>query len=135
MPKRLLAAIEAGAEKTTQEWADEFHVTVPRIRHVCVLLRKYGFLIYPIGTKKGFGYKQGILKLLKSKMEFYSETMGRHYKDFLNPALVSATRQIEEGLMNYPQLAPVYKDFARELLVQATLIEGEFKNGNHKRLA
>lgn len=127
---KLLLAIQSGGEKTSEGWADHFHTSEINIRRACGNLRKKGYLIYPIGGKAGFNSNQGILKLLKEKMAFYSETMDRQYKNYLNPQLVSAARQIEEGLANYPKLAPMYKDFARELLVRATLIENEFKSRN-----
>ncbi len=104
LAKRLLDGVTAGAEKTVDEWAEEFGVSQKTIRAVLSYLRKKKYLLYPIGTIAGFKPKQGLIVNILEKKADILETMERHDAHYLAPQLESIVRIIEQAVTKYPQL-------------------------------
>jgi len=117
LAKRLSDAIEAGADMTVDEFADQFHVLPFKIRRTLSYLRKNGYLYYPVDTKTGKESVQGkVTKIMKSK-DFIMQTMVRHDKHYLRPQLVSAFRIIEQAVVAFPALRPHLQEYVTNLLV------------------
>lgn len=123
IPFKLMQQVEAGAEKTVSEWAEEFNVTPQRIRNALTELRKRGNLFYPIGTQTGSIVAQGIITKVVDKEENLLSTMEKQRTNYIDPQLISFARFVEQGLQKHPQLAPVFKTFLKNTLVQVTIAE------------
>lgn len=128
---RLIVGVSAGAEKTTDEWAEELHTTPGRIRDVLKHLRKKNYLYYPIGTVVGFKPQQGIIVDIRNAKEDVAETMERHNLTYLAPQLESIVRIIEQTVHKFPQLRPLAQSLMNESL--AKLKQGEL-NSHDARL-
>lgn len=100
---KIVTGIEAGAELSIAEWAEELHTQIPAIRDSLRILRKKGYLFYPLKSlaKKG---EQGKVVSILRKNSYILELTERHNKTYLDPQLESAFRIMEMAIPKFPQM-------------------------------
>lgn len=123
--------IEAGAEKTTKEWADELQVKPYVISQSLTWLRKKGYLFYPMDSKSGAtGHGGKILDILKDQ-EHIRKTINRQDLVYLAPQLEAIARIVESSMARFPHLAPLFQNFLLDKATRISVIKNNL-NGNNK---
>lgn len=102
LAKRIVEGMEAGAELTKNQWAEELRTTPQKVSSSLSYLRKRGYLFYPLRPENR-GEQGKIVSILK-KTRYIQEITERHDKQYLMPHLESAFRIIELSLPKYPEL-------------------------------
>lgn len=91
----LYNGIEAGDRFTIREWADRLKTSEASIRSMLSDLRhKRGYEVYPVG---GSSVQQGVLVNILNDESNFIETANRYHDRYLNPALSSSFRMIENA--------------------------------------
>ncbi len=131
LPLKLKEGIDAGAEKTCNEWADEFGVRESDIRRALTSLRqRHGFHQYhPVRTKRGLGGEQGILVDINTKKEFIVETLGHSKTMYLDPQLIAFSSWLENGYRKYPELRQNFKAYLSDEMAKLTILDEQIKIG------
>ncbi len=129
--EKLKEGIQAGAEKTRAEWAEELHTTSMKISQSLTKLRKNGFLFYPVGSKTGVKGEGGKIKDILKDQENIRQTVNRHDLVYLAPQLESISRIIEKSVEKYPKLAPIFQGFLLDKATRLSVIKDNI-NGNRK---
>jgi hypothetical protein len=117
---QLVLAIEAGAEKTVSEWAKHLDVSHGSIRNNLRNLRRKGYLYYSSGASHGgFGdsVEGKVINVIKNKRSILN-TIERHDKHSLAPALESAFRIFEEAVKKYPEMYDIMETRLSSILVK-----------------
>lgn len=129
LPLQLKTGIDAGAEKTVHEWAEEFGVEDGDIRRALTTLRqKHSFHQYhPIGTKRGLHGQQGTIVDINTKKEYITETMGQQKTIFLDPQIVAFSSWLETGYQKYPELRQAFKAYLSDEIAKLIVLDEELK--------
>lgn len=134
---KLKEGIDAGAELTVSEWAEELGVSQKHIRVALTTLRQnHGFHQYhPIGTTHGKNGKQGVILDINTKKEYITETMGKSKTNFVDPQLIAFADWMEKGYVKYPELRQTFKAYLSEEISKLTILDENLKDRNFvKRL-
>lgn len=118
--QKLKDGIEAGAEKTRKEWAEELNVPVTKISKSLTCLHKHGYLYYPTGVG------QPVRDILKDQ-EHIRTVVNRQDITFLAPHIEAISRIVEQAASKFPHLVPIFQKF---LLDKATSLTITQKNLN-----
>ena len=129
LPLKLKEGIDAGAEKTVSEWAEEFGVEQGDIRRALTTLRqRHGFHQYhPVGTKRGLKGEQGVIVDINTKKEYITETMGNSKTMYLDPQLISFSSWLEVGYRKYPELRQAFKAYLSDEIAKLTILDESLK--------
>ncbi len=136
LPGKLKEGLDAGAEYTVREWAEELGTKENNIRVALTHLRqRHGFHQYhPIGTKRGVNPEQGFIVDINKKKEYITETMGNQKTMYLDPQIVAFSNWIENGFRKYPELRQGFKAYLADEISKLTIIEEQVKSGELLKL-
>jgi len=103
---RIQAAIEADANLSVSELAEEFHTTERKVWGLLVHLNRKQSKYYSVGGK--FGVAGKIVNIYK-KQGHIRETVNRQDKNILAPGIERLARQIEHAMERYPHMADEFQ--------------------------
>jgi len=132
LPGKLKAGIDAGAQLTVSEWAEELGTNENYIRRALTMLRQcHGFHQYhPIGTKKGHNPHQGVIVDIRTKKEYLLETAENQKTIFMKPQYKAFSSWLHSAYQKYPELRHHFKALLSEEMAILTIMDEELKNGN-----
>lgn len=121
---KLKEGIEAGAEKTRKEWAEELNVPVTRISQALTWLHKHGYLFYPTGVG------EPVRDILKDE-DHIRTVVNRQDINFLAPHIEAISRIVEQAASKFPHLVPIFQKFLLDKATSLTITQKHL-NGNRK---
>ncbi len=130
LPLKLKEGIDAGAELTVKEWAEELGVKETHIRTSLTRLRQFhGYHQYhPTGTKKGMNGGQGVIIDINTKKEYITETMDKQKNVYLNPQIKAFSSWLETGYRKYPELRQAFKAYLSDEISKLTILDEQLKS-------
>ncbi len=132
LPLKLKTAIDAGAELTVHEWAEELNVKDSDIRRALNSLRqRHNFHQYhPTGTKRGKNGHQGTIVDINTKKEYLVETSENQKTIYMKPQYKAFSHWLHSGYQKFPELRKHFKAMLSEEMAFLTIMDEELKNGN-----
>ncbi len=129
LPLALKTGIDAGAEYTAKEWAEELNVQERDIRRALTSLRQHhGYHQYhPTGTKRGLNGHQGTIIDITTKKEYITETMGNQKTIYMDPQIQAFSSWLETGFQKYPELRQAFKAYLSDEIAKLALMEQQLK--------
>ena len=129
---RVQAAIEAEANLSVDELAEEFHTNVPIIRTILLNLNKKQSKYYSVGYVAGpKGHSGKIVNILK-KRNHLREVVNRQDRNILAPRLEHVARQIEQAVERFPHMADEFQALLLDKAARIAAIKDSL-NANRRR--
>ena len=106
---RIQAAIDAEANLSVEELAEEFHVTQTHVRSTLRFLNRKQSKYYSVGHTTGKNGHQGKIVNIYKKQNHLREVVNRQDRNILAPRLEHVARQIEQAVERFPHMADEFQ--------------------------
>ena len=106
---RIQAVIEAEANLSVGELADQFHITEANVRAILLHLNHKQSKYYSVGATTGKNGHQGKIVNIYKKQNHLREVVNRQDRTILAPRLEHISRQIEQAVERYPHMADEFQ--------------------------
>lgn len=109
---RIQAVIEADANLSVRELAEEFNTTEEKVRACLRSMNRRTSKYYSVGYKTGGkknGAHQGKIVNIYKKQNHLREVVNRQDKNILAPRLEHISRQIEQAVERFPHMADEFQ--------------------------
>jgi hypothetical protein len=125
---RIQEAIEADANLSVSELAEEFHTTERKVRRLLVNLNRKQSKYFSVGGR--FGVAGKIVNIYK-KQRHIREVVNRHDKGILAPGIERLARQIEQAMERYPHMADEFQNLLLDKAARFAVIKDSL-NANRR---
>ena len=129
---RIQSAIDAEANLSVSELAEEFHITVGHVRGVLLHLNHKQSKYYSVGHKSGKNGHQGKIVNIYKKQNHLREVVNRQDRTILAPRLEHVARQIEQAVERYPHMADEFQALLLDKAARIAAIKDSL-NANRRR--
>jgi hypothetical protein len=129
---KIQEAIEAEANLSVEELAEQFHVTQDHIRAILLRLNHKNSGYYSVGGMSGKNGHQGKIVNIYKKQNHLREVVNRQDRTILAPRLEHIARQIEKAVERYPHMADEFQTLLLDKAARIAAIKDSL-NANRRR--
>jgi hypothetical protein len=130
---RIQAAIDADANLSISELAEEFHTTKQKVQGCLQLMNRNTSKYYSVGSKTtGRDHHEGKIVNILKKQNHLREVVNRQDRNILAPRLEHISRQIEQAVERYPHMADEFQALLLDKAARIAAIKDSL-NANRRR--